>query len=137
MNRLMPEQRFKIVQIDIENHGSVRTTYRALIPFYGQHNRLSEQESFGNRIVSRFGTVNWPTRSCNLTPLDYFLWRYVKSLVYADKFETIDYLEDNICRFMPDIWPQMLGKVIENWTSRLDYVRTSCGGHMPEVTLKL
>ncbi|GFY07698.1 transposable element Tc3 transposase [Trichonephila clavipes] len=35
--------------------------------------------------VSRFGPVNWPPRSCDLTPLDNFLWGYVKSLVYADK----------------------------------------------------
>ncbi|GFT05056.1 transposon Tf2-9 polyprotein [Trichonephila clavipes] len=39
--------------------------------------------TFGDRLISRFGPVNWPPRSCDLTPLDYFLWGYVKSLVYA------------------------------------------------------
>ncbi|CAH2102018.1 unnamed protein product [Euphydryas editha] len=34
MNRLTPEQRFQIVQIYFENHGSVRNTYHALRPFY-------------------------------------------------------------------------------------------------------
>ncbi|GFU61086.1 hypothetical protein TNCV_4437141 [Trichonephila clavipes] len=63
--------------------------------------------------------MNWE----NLTPLDYFLWGYVKSLVYAD-LQTID-LEDNIRRVISDIRPQMLEKVIENWTSRLDYIRAS------------
>ncbi|GFV23034.1 hypothetical protein TNCV_729851 [Trichonephila clavipes] len=29
--------------------------------------------------------MNWPPRSYDLKPLDYFLWGYVKSLVYADK----------------------------------------------------
>lgn len=43
MNRLTPEQRFQIVQIYFENRGSVRSTYRALRPFYGPHNRPSEQ----------------------------------------------------------------------------------------------
>lgn len=95
------------------------------------------KETFGNRIISRSGPVNWPPRSCDLTPLDYFLWGYVKSLVYADKPETIDHLEDNIRRVIADIRPQMLEKVIENWTSRLDYVRASRGGHMPEVIFKL
>ncbi|GFY03701.1 transposase [Trichonephila clavipes] len=41
--------------------------------------------TLGDRLISRFGPVNWPPRSCDLTPLDYFLWGYVKSLVYADK----------------------------------------------------
>ncbi|GFW19776.1 hypothetical protein TNCV_3560791 [Trichonephila clavipes] len=41
-----------------------------------------------------------------------------KSLVYADKPQTLEHLEDNIRRVIADIRPQMLEKVIENWTSR-------------------
>ncbi|GFX44181.1 uncharacterized protein TNCV_4119771 [Trichonephila clavipes] len=72
------------------------------------------KDTFGDRLISRCGPVNWPPRSCDLTPLDYFLWDYVKSLVYADKPQTLDYLEDNIRRVIADIRPQMLEKVIEN-----------------------
>ncbi|GFY18531.1 transposase [Trichonephila clavipes] len=92
------------------------------------------KDTFGDRLISRFGPVNWPPRSCDLTPLDYFLWGYVKSLVYADKPQTLDHLEDNIRRVIADIRPQMLEKVIENWTSRLDYIRVS---HMPEIIFKM
>ncbi|GFT12637.1 transposable element Tc3 transposase [Trichonephila clavipes] len=91
------------------------------------------KDTFGDRLISRFGPVNWPPRSCDLTSLDYFLWGYVKSLVYADKPQTLDHLEDNIGRVIADIRPQMLEKVIENWTSRLDYIRASRGSHMPEI----
>ncbi|GFX37292.1 putative DD41D transposase [Trichonephila clavipes] len=66
------------------------------------------KDTFGDRQISRFGPVNWPPRSCDLTPLDYFLWGYVKSLVYADKPQTLDHLEDNIRRVIADIRPQML-----------------------------
>ncbi|GFX48073.1 transposable element Tc3 transposase [Trichonephila clavipes] len=93
--------------------------------------------TLGDRLISRFGPVNWPPRSCDLTPLDYFLWGYVMSLVYADKPQTLDNLEDNIRRVIADIRPQMLEKVIENWTSRLDYIRASRGSHMPEITFKM
>ncbi|GFU58931.1 uncharacterized protein TNCV_4732111 [Trichonephila clavipes] len=89
------------------------------------------------RLISRFGPVNWPPRSCDLTPLDYFLWGYVKPLVYADKPQTLDHLEDNIRRVIADIGPQMLEKVIENWTSRLDYIRASRGSPMPEIIFKM
>ncbi|GFW54145.1 DDE_3 domain-containing protein [Trichonephila clavipes] len=85
------------------------------------------KDTFGDRLISRFGPVNWPPRSCDLTPLDYFLWGYVKSLVYAEKPQTLDHLEDNIRRVIADIRPQMLEKVIENSTSRLDYIRASRG----------
>ncbi|GFV46280.1 transposable element Tc3 transposase [Trichonephila clavipes] len=66
------------------------------------------KDTFGDRLISRFGPVNWPPRSCDLTPLDYFLWGYVKSLVYVDKPQTLDHLEDNIRRVIADIRPQML-----------------------------
>ncbi|GFW83399.1 uncharacterized protein TNCV_2544971 [Trichonephila clavipes] len=32
------------------------------------------KETLGDRLISRFGPVNWPPRSCDLTQLDYFLW---------------------------------------------------------------
>ncbi|GFX98320.1 uncharacterized protein TNCV_4909631 [Trichonephila clavipes] len=95
------------------------------------------KDTFGDRLISRFGPVNWPPRSCDLTPLDYFLWGYVKSLVYADKPQTLDRLEDNIRRVIADIQPQMLEKVIEIWTSRLDYMKASRGSHMPEIIFKM
>ena len=51
---------------------------------------------FEIRIISRRAVVVWPSRSCNLTPLDYYLWGAVKDKCYADKPETIDALKDNI-----------------------------------------
>ncbi|GFV44069.1 uncharacterized protein TNCV_3571901 [Trichonephila clavipes] len=95
------------------------------------------KDTFGDRLISRFGPVNWPPRSCDLTPLDYFLWGYVKPLVYEDKPQTLDHLKDNIHRVIADIRPQMLEKVIENWMARLDYIRASRGSPMPEIVFKI
>ncbi|GFU37897.1 transposable element Tc3 transposase [Trichonephila clavipes] len=95
------------------------------------------KDTFGDRLISRFGPVNWHPRSCDLTPLDYFLWGYVKSLVYVDKPQTLEHLEDIIRRVIAHIRPQMLEKVIENWTSRLDYIRASRGSPMPEIIFKM
>ncbi|GFU70775.1 hypothetical protein TNCV_1795231 [Trichonephila clavipes] len=46
-------------------------------------------------------------------------------------------LEYNIRRVIADILPQMLEKVSENWTSRLDYIRASRGSPMPEIIFKI
>ncbi|GFW65490.1 hypothetical protein TNCV_1776341 [Trichonephila clavipes] len=59
------------------------------------------------------------------------------SLVYADKPQTLDHLEDNIRRVIADRRPQMLEKVMENRTSRLDYIRASRGSPMPEIIFKM
>ena len=105
MNRLTPEQRLKIVLFYLENNGSVPNAYRALRSFYRRvHFWL--KDTFGDRLISRFGPVNWPSRSCDLTPLDYFLWGYIKSLAYAHKPQTLNHLEDNIRRVIADIRPQ-------------------------------
>ena len=39
------------------------------------------QTKFPNRVISRKSAVNWSFRSCHLTPLDYFLWGFVKDQV--------------------------------------------------------
>ncbi|GFU85874.1 transposable element Tc3 transposase [Trichonephila clavipes] len=128
-NFIIPElNNHDVQELWFQQDGSTCHTARATIDLL--------KDTFGDRLISRFGPVNWPPRSCDLTPLDYFLWGYVKSLVYSDKPQTLDHLEDNIRRVIADIRPQMLEKVIENWTSRLDYIRASRGSLMPEIILK-
>ncbi|GFS92007.1 transposable element Tc3 transposase [Trichonephila clavipes] len=71
------------------------------------------KNTFGDRLILRFGSVICPPRACDLTPLDYFLWRYVKSSVYVDKPQTLDHLEDSIRRVIAVIRPQMLKKSLK------------------------
>ncbi|GFV52000.1 uncharacterized protein TNCV_1323531 [Trichonephila clavipes] len=71
------------------------------------HNRFLN-DTLGDRPNFTFWTCELASRSIDLIPLDYFLWGYVKSLVYADKPQTLDHLEDNIRRVIADIRPQML-----------------------------
>ncbi|GFV52876.1 DUF4817 domain-containing protein [Trichonephila clavipes] len=129
-NFFIPElNNHDVQELRFQQDGATCHTARATIDLL--------KDTFGDRLISRFGPVNWPPRSCDLTPLDYFLWSYVKSLVYADKPQTLDHLEDNIRRVIADIRPQMLEKVIENWTSRLNYIRASRCSHMPEIIFKM
>lgn len=37
---------------------------------------------YGSRWIGRGGPVQWPARSPDLTPLDFYLWGHVKDLVY-------------------------------------------------------
>ncbi|GFY34332.1 paramyosin [Trichonephila clavipes] len=129
-NFFIPElNNHDVQELWFQQDGATSHTARATIDLL--------KDTFGDRLISRFGLVNWPPRSCDLTTLDYFLWGYVKSLVYADKPQTLDHLEDNIHRVIVDIRPQMLEKIIENWTSRLDNIRASRGSHMPEIIFKM
>ncbi|GFY26803.1 transposable element Tc3 transposase [Trichonephila clavipes] len=127
-NFFIPElNNHDVQELRFQQDGATFHTARATIDL--------SKDTFGDRLISRFGPVNWPPRSCDLTPLDYFLWVYVKENV--NKPQTLNHLEDNIRRVSADIRPQMLEKVIENSTSRLYYIRASHGSPMPEFIFKM
>ncbi|GFX98171.1 uncharacterized protein TNCV_4908151 [Trichonephila clavipes] len=67
------------------------------------------------------------------------LWFQQDSATCHTARATIDLLKDTFGdrRVIADIRPQVLEKVIKNWTSRLDYIRASRGSHMPEIIFKM
>lgn len=91
------------------------------------------KSKFDERVISRNGPVEWPPRSCDLTPLDYFLWGYVKSLVYSNKPTTIGELRANIEREIAGISADLCKRAVENWVQRLDFVKRARGGHAKEI----
>ena len=91
------------------------------------------KDKFGERVISRNGPVEWPPRSCDLTPLDFFLWGHNKSLVYANKPATLDDLEDNTRREIANVPVEMCARVVENWVQRIDPCKRARGGHMNDI----
>lgn len=89
--------------------------------------------TFQNRIISKNGDVNWPPRSCDLTPLDYFLWGAVKDKCYANHPETIQDLKHEIQVAIDDIRPETIENVLKNWVDRIGYCQASRGGHLTEI----
>ena len=54
-------------------------------------------EVFGNnRVVGLGHDVEWPPRSPDLTPCDFFLWGYIKSKVFVNPPQTIHDLRQNL-----------------------------------------
>ncbi|CAK9799243.1 Transposable element Tc3 transposase [Anthophora plagiata] len=88
---------------------------------------------FENRIISRNADVNWPPRSCDLTPLDFFLWGAVKDKCYAKHPETIDDLKHEIEVAIDEIEAQTIENVLKNWTDRMEYCKASRGSHLNDV----
>ena len=88
---------------------------------------------FGERVISRNGPVEWLPRSCDLTPLGFFLWGHIKSLVYANKPPTLDDLRENIQREIANVPVEMCARVVENWVQRIDRCKRDRGGHMTNI----
>ena len=88
---------------------------------------------FEDRIISQRADVVWPPWSCDLTPLDYYLWGAVKDNCYANKPETIDALKDNIRDAIGEIQLHTIDNVLQNWTDRVGYCMASRGSHLNEI----
>lgn len=54
------------------------------------------REAFPDRLISLRGGLNWPARLPDLAPCDFFLWGYLKFLVYKDYPQTLEDLQNAI-----------------------------------------
>jgi len=79
------------------------------------------------------GPVEWPPRSCDLTPVDFFLCGHVKLLIYANKQTTLEKLRKNIKREIANISADVCQRVVQNWLQRIDCCKCDHGGHMVEI----
>ena len=71
---------------------------------------------FEDPIISCRADAVWLPRSCDFTPLDYYLWDAVKDKCYADLPETIDALMDNIREAIGEILLHTIDNVLKNCT---------------------
>ena len=70
--------------------------------------------------------LSWSPKLCDIPPLNFFLWGFKKSKVFADKPTAIEALEANITRVIREM-TQMLKRVIKNWTLKTDELKRSYG----------
>lgn len=52
--------------------------------------------------TSRNNYVNWPTRSCDLSSLDCFIWGYLISQIHCNNLQSIYELKDKIIRLISE-----------------------------------
>ena len=88
---------------------------------------------FEDRIISRRADVVWPPWSCDLTPLDYYLWSAVKDKCYADQPETTDALKNNIPEAIGEIELHTINNVLKNWSDHVGYCMARQGSHLNQI----
>jgi hypothetical protein len=53
-------------------------------------------DSFPNCWIGKGGAINWPARSLDLAPCDFFLWGHLKSNIYKRRHPDINSLSEAI-----------------------------------------
>ncbi|ERL87439.1 hypothetical protein D910_04831 [Dendroctonus ponderosae] len=75
--------------------------------------------STANRWLGRNGFQNWPPRSPDLTPLDFFLWGYIKGIVYHTLLTTSHDMKTRIRDAFKTVTPQMSSRVSSGFEQRI------------------
>ncbi|UYV81676.1 hypothetical protein LAZ67_20001949 [Cordylochernes scorpioides] len=91
------------------------------------------KDTFGeDRVISRHFIHQWPSRSPDLTPCDFWLWGYIKSRVYRCRPTTLAMLKASIRRHVSSISTDMLFNAVQSVIYRLQAVFENEGRHIEQ-----
>ncbi|GBL89578.1 hypothetical protein AVEN_177362-1 [Araneus ventricosus] len=79
--------------------------------------------------IGRGAVMAWPPRSPDITPLEFYLWGYVKRHVYSERINDINHLKQRITDVIHSVTPDILTRVWEELDYRLDVFRATNGAH--------
>ena len=54
------------------------------------------EEVFPGKVISKGGSVSWPPRPPDLSPLDFYLWGHLKATVFAQPVRTLPAAHQNL-----------------------------------------
>jgi hypothetical protein len=83
-----------------------------------------------SRCLGAQSSLAWPPRSPDITPLDFFLWGYVKDNVCATEVTEAEHLKTKIRDVITTINTGMLARSWEELEFRLDVTRATQNGHI-------
>ena len=86
-------------------------------------------ERFPDSWIGRGGPIPWPPRSPDLSPLDCFLWGYIKNIVYDEKIRNIQHLQERITSAIETVTRDMIQKTWQEIEFRFDVCRATNGTH--------
>ena len=90
-------------------------------------------EKFTGRWIGRRGSIEWAARSPDLTPLDFFLWGYVKQKVYQQPIKDVDDLKQKIMNAIELISQETCNNVFSEFKKRLLLVQEQNGAHIEQL----
>lgn len=98
-------------------------------PHFARTVREFLDEVFPGRWIGRRGSIEWPARSPDLTPMDFFYWGHLKNKVFKNKSESVNQLKEKIIFESRLITPLMLENTLSEFYNRLGYCLSNNGQH--------
>lgn len=98
-------------------------------PHWGLTVREFLSHTFPDRWIGRDGPISWPPRSPDITPLDFFLWGYIKDYVYSAPTPDVQTLTFRIQNAVESITPEMLENTWKELAKRVTLLVDRHGNH--------
>lgn len=99
-------------------------------PHWGLVVRDFLNDNFPDRWIGRDGPTPWPPRSPDITPLDFFLWGYIKDFVYSAPTPDVETLTFRIRAAIASVTPEMLDNTWAEIRKRLTLLVGRHGDHV-------
>ena len=99
-------------------------------PHWGLEFHQFLNETFLDWWIGRDDPIPWLLRSPDITPLEVFLWGYVKHIVYQTKVRDINDLQHGIIETIDTVTVDMLARTWPEIEYRLDVVRVTDSAHV-------
>ena len=90
-------------------------------------------ELFGNHIIALNNDPEWPPRSPDLTPCDFFLWGYIKSIVFKSPPESLVDLRWRVVATFDSLNQEMVRRAMQGMVRRVNVCINQNGGHVEGV----
>ena len=121
----------QLVQLDEDDQeGRIHFQQDGAPPHYlGEvHEYLNTR--FPGRWIGRAAPIAWPPRSPDLTPMDFFLWGFVKDQVFVPPLPAnVVEFRTRITAAVAEVTPEMLRSVWQETDYRWEVCRISNGSH--------
>lgn len=130
----MIEEEFYPVFSNLPNSPNLIFMQDGAPPHWEKNVRGWLNDHFPHRWIGRGGindtNIPWPPRSPDLTPMDFFLWGYIKKLVYTQNYQDLHQLKAAIVVAFQQVTGELVASALGNFVKRLNLVVEANGGHI-------
>lgn len=89
-------------------------------PHYAKSVRQFSDETFSHRWIGRRGPIDWPARSSDITPVDFFLWGVIKDRTYASKPQNRQALRNAITKEIQSLPKELCRRACQSVPERVN-----------------
>ncbi|CAH1966861.1 unnamed protein product [Acanthoscelides obtectus] len=90
--------------------------------------------TFNDQWIGTNGPIQWPPRSPDLNPLDYFLWGYLKNQIYKRRYDNLDALKTAVREKITQIDGRTILKTVRAVEKRAQKCIEEQAPHQPTIS---